>query len=534
MNVPGLTRAFVDELFAAQPSFATWAGEHSHDAALEPFTAAWLSSERARLASWREKLAAATGETPAENADLATLRGEVERGLFTLDEERAPERDPLWHLGTLGNAFHTLLAREVRPTGERFAALASRLAALPDALQAARGLLGPCARPSLEVAASQALGLVELVAEAERQAPPEWREKLARPAAEAKVAAHQHAAALSALAASATADFRLGEALLAKKLSFALGEARSPSSLAAAARAELGTLRAELAELSRAAGARSTGDDAIREALAQAAQSRSSPERLKDDAAAQLAGLTAFLADTNLFPQPDAALSVEWTPAFMRGVAVAMLDAPGPLDAGQRAFFYVTPPPDDWPPERVESLLREYNSRGLQMLAIHEAYPGHHVQLALSNRCPSLARTLFVSGAFVEGWAVYGEHAVLEAGYGRHDALLPVVAKKLYLRAVTNALLDCELHAGNLTEVEAMDLLVKGAFQEEGEARGKWRRAQVTSAQLSTYWVGYRQVRALRERWTAKNPSAGLDHFHEEVLSHGSPHANVLADLAGL
>jgi hypothetical protein len=167
-----------------------------------------------------------------------------------------------------------------------------------------------------------------------------------------------------------------------------------------------------------------------------------------------------------------------------------MLDSPGPLDHGQKAFFAVTPIPEDWTAEQAESYLREDNARMLRLLTIHEAVPGHYLQAVYANRSRSLARAVFWSGVFAEGWAVYVTQVMMDAGFGADDPALLLVHWKFYLRSVINALIDVGIHAGSMTEAEALALMIDGGFQEESEARNKWNRARLTATQLSTYFVG--------------------------------------------
>ena len=167
-----------------------------------------------------------------------------------------------------------------------------------------------------------------------------------------------------------------------------------------------------------------------------------------------------------------------------------MLSSPGPLDKGQKAFFAITPMPDDWSEEQRESNLREDNDRMLRVLTIHEAVPGHYLQGVYANRCPSLARAIFGSGVFAEGWAVYVTQVMMDVGYGADDPALMLVHWKFYLRAAINAIIDRRIHCDGMTEDEAVALMVDGGFQEHAEARAKFDRARLSSTQLSTYFAG--------------------------------------------
>ena len=226
----------------------------------------------------------------------------------------------------------------------------------------------------------------------------------------------------------------------------------------------------------------------------------------------------------NFVTVPDEPLDVILMPEFQRGVAVAYCDSPGPLDKGQRTFYAVSPIPAEWTDAQVESFLREYNTRSIANLTIHEAMPGHYLQLAHSNRYPSVLRAMLGSGPFVEGWAVYAERVMQEQGFRGGDPLMQLVQLKWYLRSITNAIMDSAIHVDGMTRDEAMKLMVDTGFQEEREAAGKWVRAQLTSAQLSTYFVGYQEhsdMRAEAER--RAGAKFDLKAYHDQVLSYGSP-----------
>ena len=246
----------------------------------------------------------------------------------------------------------------------------------------------------------------------------------------------------------------------------------------------------------------------------------------------QLPELTKWVTDHHLL-ELDASkpLIVRETPLHKRGIAGASIDAPGPYDASAPTYYNVTPL-DGERAERAESWLREYNRWMLPVLNIHEAIPGHYVQLVYANRSPSLIKSIFGNGAMIEGWAVYAERAMLESGYGEHRAEAWLVYSKWNLRSVCNTILDYGVHAGAMTEAEAMDLLTRQAFQTEAEASEKWQRVKLTSVQLTSYFSGYAAILDLRE--TLKRERAGdfdLKRFHEQFLSYGSAPVRVIREL---
>jgi uncharacterized protein (DUF885 family) len=205
------------------------------------------------------------------------------------------------------------------------------------------------------------------------------------------------------------------------------------------------------------------------------------------------------------------------------------------LEKNGKTFYAVAPTPNDWPKERKESFFREYNNYMIRDLTVHEAMPGHYLQLAHANEfnAPTLVRAVFQSGTFVEGWAVYCEQMMAEQGYGGPEVKMEQL--KMRLRAIANAILDQSIHAGNMSEQQAMNLMMKEAFQQEGEAVAKWKRARLTSAQLSTYFVGVSEHLALREA-AKKKLSNGFDlkKYNDQVISYGSAPVKYVRELMGL
>ena len=216
-------------------------------------------------------------------------------------------------------------------------------------------------------------------------------------------------------------------------------------------------------------------------------------------------------------------LEIRETPEYQRGVSGASLQSPGPLESNLPTFYNVSPIPEDWTDEQAESFLEEYNTISMKILSIHEALPGHYVQLYYANRHPSLVRASFGSGVMIEGWAHYTEDMMVNAGLGGGDPRYSLVEKKWKLRGISNAIIDQKIHAERMTEQEALDLMINETFQEESEANGKWRRAQLTSAQLSTYFTGYILFLELLDDYKAQEgENFTLKKFHEELLSYGS------------
>src|SRR5438309_396911 len=273
--------------------------------------------------------------------------------------------------------------------------------------------------------------------------------------------------------------------------------------------------------------------ETIRLVLAHFNKEHGKPEDLVRDAKATVDRIKAFISDNDILrlPDPDRCQVIEM-PEFQRGNSMAYLNPAPPLDAKAASVYAVSPPPRDWDTRRVTSFLEEYNRHMLQILTIHEGYPGHYVQLEYSNRHPSLVRRVLSSGVFAEGWAVYTEQMMLDQGYGKGDLSLRLNQLKFYLRAVINAILDHKMHCDHMTDEEALKLLTEGAFQTEGEALLKIIRTKQTSCQLSTYFVGRTAFYRLRQQiQREQGDNFDLGRYHEAVLAHGTLPVKYLPEL---
>jgi uncharacterized protein (DUF885 family) len=264
-------------------------------------------------------------------------------------------------------------------------------------------------------------------------------------------------------------------------------------------------------------------------ALEKTYAARPARHELEDKARETLAIATAFTEERGFVAMPRGAVQVITMPKFWQGNAVAYDDAPGPLEPEQPNFYAVSPIPDDWTDEQAESFLREYNIYMLHELSIHEGVPGHYLQLDHARRNPNLLRGVLESGPFIEGWAVYSERIMAEHGYlgGRateEGRLYELTMLKMRLRAIANTLLDIGIHTEGMSREQAMELMMTGAFQQEREAAGKWVRANLSSVQLLSYFIGYEEHLALRreaeERWGAEFSERA---YHDRLLSFGSP-----------
>lgn len=546
-----LTQRFLDEAPRQSPVGATALGDHRFDAQLDEVSAeAW----QARLEftnGWIDRLAKVepAALSRAHQVDVLLMRHDLEFDRFRLESLQEWRWNPLLYTRIAGDALHGLIARDFAPLGTRLDNLGKRLDELSRFLAQVRDVLEPARVPQVhaETAVRQNAGVVsmldEVIVPLLADLPEERKQALEASVARARSALSQHQIWLEKrLVPEAQGDFRLGAELYDRKLALALFSPLSRQEIRSRAEAELTATRAAMYRIARDVLRRHAAERrtrvpatpeepspaqqqrAIEAALELAYAERPARDQVLDVARATLVQATEFVRAKNLVTLPEDPLEIIPMPEFQQGVALAYCDSPGPLEKGQKTFYAVSPIPAAWNRTQVDSFLREYNTRSIHDLTIHEAMPGHYLQLAHANAYPSTLRALLASSPFIEGWAVYAERLMVEQGYLDGDPLMKLIQLKWYLRSVVNALLDQAVHVDGISRAEAMKLMTESGFQEEREAAGKWTRAQLTSAQLPVYFVGAQEHFALRAEAQERAGGAfALKDYHDKVLSFGSP-----------
>ncbi|MBI1355108.1 MAG: DUF885 family protein [Acidobacteria bacterium] len=541
-----LADGYLQDLLERSPEFATYLGDHRYDDRLNDYSAESFQRSLEAEKRWLTQLQAIDPARldAADAVDYEILRNQIESAIFEGEEIREQEWNPLVY--NVGGAIYGLLARDFAPLDERLRSLGGRLQAIPAALEAAKANLQNPPRVHTETAILQNPGTIVLIQDeldAFLEQAPGMKDQL-QPAREAAVAAlEEYGRWLEQdLLPRSNGDFRLGERKFRRKLAFALHSDLSMEEILSQAEKRLAETQTALYETAvplheEYFPGRPTDDrkKVIKAVLDRLAQDRPTNDTIVDDAKQTLATATAFVAEKRLVSLPDEPVEIIVMPEFQRGVSTAYCDSPGPLEKNGKTFYAISPTPKDWSAERAESFYKEYNDYMLEDLTVHEAMPGHYLQLAHSNRYQGSTRlrAIFYSGSFVEGYAVYAEQLMVEHGYGGPEVKMQQL--KMLTRAILNSILDQKIHAGSMTEEEAMRLMLDEGFQEDGEAAGKWRRACLTSAQLSTYFVGATEVNEIRSAWEAKyGPIQDMQAFHDQLLSYGSPPAKFVKRLMGL
>ena len=541
-----LSKRWLDGWLKLNPINATQQGDHRFDAEIDDLSAAG----RTQYVDFSKKMLAELDAIDAaklsrENQlDAAILRNQIQSDIWGMDTLQAWAWDPQVYGGLAGGAIYNLMAREFAPLPERLKSATARMEKLPALFAQMRENIDPARVPKIhaETVAKQNGGVISLVKQfIEPNAgllQGEDRKRLDAAIEGLRKAVAEHQLWLDkTLVPNAKGDFRIGQKLYDEKLKFALMSSLSRDEIKQRAEAELTRVRTEMYKISQQvlkgkpnapelpdAPSDAQQQKAIETALELAYADKPKRDAVVETAKQTLAQATEFTRAKDLVTVPDDPVEVILMPEFQRGVAVAYCDSPGPLDKGLKTYYAISPIPDDWTDKQTDSFLREYNTRMLHLLSIHEAMPGHYLEGAHSARHPSTLRGVLRSGMFAEGWAVYTETLMMESGYLDNDPLFHLMRYKFYLRAVANAVLDQGVHVDGWSKEQAMALMVGRTFQQEREAEGKWVRAQLGSAQLPTYFVGVQEHFDLRKAMEQKlGKDFKLKAYHDQVLSYGAP-----------
>lgn len=549
-----LSQRALDGWFQLAPVNATQTGEHKYDSELDDLS----TTGRQKGLDFSKKILAELDALDAsklsrENqVDAAILRNQLQYDLWSTETLQSWAWDPQIYNGLAGSAIYNVMAREFAPLPDRIRSATARMEKIPVLLGQARENLDPARVPKIhaETVAKQnggVLSIVEMFITPHLKDLPEADRVRAEKATETlKKAVAEHQAWLDkTLVPNAKGDFRIGAQLYDQKLQFALLSSLSRADIKQRAEGELKRVREEMYGIARTvlkdkAGAPQMPDapsdeqqqKAIEAALELAYADKPARDKVVEAAESALKSATDFVREKDLVTLPDAPVKIILMPEFQRGVAVAYCDSPGPLDKGLQTFYAVSPIPDEWDAKQVDSFLREYNNRMIHLLSIHEGTPGHYLEGWHSAKFPSTLRGVLRSGMFAEGWAVYTEKMMADAGYMDNDPLFRLVQLKFYLRTIANAILDQGVHVDNWTREQAMDLMVRQTFQQEREAAGKWTRVQLTSAQLPTYFVGVQEHFDTRKAVEAKlGDKFNQKAYHDQVLSYGAPPVRFVREL---
>jgi uncharacterized protein (DUF885 family) len=544
--------AFFDRLWQLNPDWAIVSGHYKYaDRLIVP-------DERARATAleqterWINELGRIDPRrlSPSVRADWEMLGKAFEADRWSLTQLRSWQWNPAGY--NVADPFALLESLEYAPLEKRLRTILDRLENVPAYYDAAKRNIANPTREHTRLAIEQNQGALDVLGEgleeriaaasltASERAVFMQRLTGARSAIESYVAWLQALEVKLASGEVVPRDFRLGRELYERRFALEVQTGDTAEQLYQRALEEKERLLTRMGLLADLlwpkyfpnTAAPEDRFEKIGKLIEKLSDQHARPEDLVAAVQRQIPELEQWVQEHDLLAlDPTKPLTVRETPVYKRGIAGAGIDAPGPYDPSAPTYYNVTPL-TDLPAERAENWIREYNDWMLPILNIHEAIPGHYVQLIYANKSPSLVKSIFGNGAMIEGWAVYAERMMLESGYGDHKAEAWLIYSKWNLRSVSNTILDYGVHVLGMSEAEAMDLLTRQAFQTQQEAADKWRRVTLTSVQLTTYFAGYAAIYELRERLKRERGDAfDLKRFHEQFLSYGSAPVSVIRAL---
>jgi uncharacterized protein (DUF885 family) len=532
-------QACLDDYLRLNPETATSLGDHRFDGLLTDYSPAGIQTQ---VDAMHRHLAVLAGIDAAQltgpnRVDTQILRLNLEAQVFTLTELKPQDWDPLSYNTSLANSIYLLTARDFAPAANRLRDAALRLTAIPAVIAQAKANLRNPPEIYTQTAIKQVNGAIGLVRDGLddllKQAPV-MRAELAPLQEKAAAALTDYKQWLEKdLLPRSQGDFRIGADLYRKSLRYTLNSDLSPEEILARAEREMDSTTEALYATAlplykkyfpTADAAKTDQRTVIKAVLDHLAQEHPDNSTVVAYGTQTLQLATDFVRTHQIVTVPETPVKLIVTPEFKRGRGIAYCDSPGALEPNGETFVALEPTPADWPETRTVSFFREYNNYMMRDLLVHEAMPGHYLQLAHSNqfKAPTLVRAIFQSGSFIEGWAVYTERVMAEAGFGGPETRMQQL--KMRLRVLCNAILDQKIHMAGMTKEQALELMMTRGFQEEGEAVAKWQRAQLSYTQLATYLVGafeHDDMRAAAEK--KLGAKFNLKEYHDLVLSVGSP-----------
>jgi uncharacterized protein (DUF885 family) len=538
-------RRFVDAHFAEQfrrfPMAATGRGLHTYDDQVAGFTSReqqdYLTHLKAELTSL-PKVVDRAALPPLEQADYDILQSNLKARILDLEEVRSWERNPSVYLNFTSGSVFQLVNRDFAPLEQRMRSAVARMARLPEVFAEGKKTLKNPPRLWTEIALQQAAGTRALFSSTLPQAfapvkDAALQEAFTKEQARVLASLEDYVRFLREdLLPRSNGDFAIGEDIYRRKLEYEEGVTEDIGGLLAWGQTELKRTQDEFREVAR----RLDATKAPMEVYRSLGSEHPTPAELVPTTQATLEKIRQFLVDRDIITIPsEVRAQVAETPSFNRALSFASMSTPGPFETkATEAYYYVTPPDPTWSPEQVEQHMSFYNHHALEIVSIHEAYPGHYVQFLWTNRVDSLVRKLMGSGSFSEGWGLYTEQMMLEAGYGGTGVeadKLKLNQLALYLQRLARYVVGLSLHTRGMTYEQAVRFFEEEAYMTRTNAEREARRGTSDPTYL-VYALGKKMLLELREeakvRW---GKDFTLKRFHDAVVSYGYPPVPVVRRL---
>jgi len=529
---------FLDNLWKENPDWATQEGYHKYDSILIVPS----SKNRGKLIDfYKSQLDSLSRYTitqlsPGNQMDYNIIQNQMQYQQWQLELLKQYEWDPTYY-NVLGS-FAYILNEHYAPLDVRLRHFYQKMANVPEYYkEAEKGIKNPVAELTALAIDQHINGLSvfekDLADSLKKSKIPDAEQKLILDRATASATAVKGFADwLKNMKNDHPRNFRLGKEFYDDKFKFELQSQYTSQQIFNSATERKKYVHHQMAQISRQLwpkyfGTATMPTDSlvlISKMLDTISSKHVDRENFQSSIELLIPKLASFVQSKDLVTlDASKPLAVRKEPGYMGGGgAGASMSSPGPYEKNGVSYFNVGSLAG-YSPEAAESYLREYNNYTLQILCIHEAIPGHYVQLVYANQSPSLIKSVFGNNTMIEGWAVYGEQMMLDNGYGNNEPEMRLMWYKWHLRSVCNMILDYSVHSSGMTKDDAIKFLTTEAFQQKIEAENKWKRVTVSSVQLDCYYTGYKEIMDLREAWKKdQGVNYSLKGFNEKFLSYGS------------
>ncbi len=520
-----LADRYLNMMVEDYPGFATFLGIHEHDAELGKFTPDAMEAKYQRQQGLLKDLDAIelTGEGTDAAIDRAVLRATLKRGIFEHEVLRTHERMPGSYIGAALGGCNSLIVKEFAPIEERAVSLLGRMRGVPDVLSAIGQNCCDVPEVFATVGSQMAAGGVAFmnsVVPAVAESVPDLKADLLAAADKAAAAFNEAASLLAAMAECATEPFAIGQ----DSYDWLLRESHlldfDGRELADMGREMVADTKQQISDLAREIDPDASWHEVMEELKAD----HPSKDGLKERYLSEMMRARDFVIEKELVTVPDGEkLDVIDTPVYIRAIIpYAAYMPPGPFEERQHGLFYVTPVDEHLSPDEQELQLRGHSIHTIPVVALHEGYPGHHLQLVRANACERRIRRLTWNTVFVEGWALYCEEMMKDVGFYRDPRTRLGQLKETLWRAA-RILVDTGLQTGEMSVEEGIEFMMTEVALERVNATAEVKRYAGHPTQPSSYMIGKRAIMSIREKYeTAAADSFNLREFHDTLLDLGS------------
>jgi len=538
---------FIKGYFAARPLLGTSMGLHEYDGRISDYSRLALDAELFRLKKFDDRLQKfeLTKLSQRQSIDLRILQSAIRKEIFQREAMSVYERDPMVYARAAD--LNIYIKRNFAPLEDRVHSIVAIESQVPNILIAARTNLDPVLpKPYVELAIKIARGSADFLRKNLVEAVADLKDERIR--SEFFEANRKAATALTDYAAwlerdklpRATADFALGEEKFARFLKETELVDLPPEKVLEVGMEQLQNEQKAFADAARQIDASKTPAEVFKQVQSE----HPTPESLLPGINKDLESIRKFVLTRKLVTIPsEVRARFKETPQYQRATSFASMDTPGAFEKrATDAYYYVTPPENEWPPEQKDEWLTAFNFYTSDIVSIHEVYPGHYVQFLRLNASPATkVEKIFGSYAFVEGWAHYCEKLMIDEGYGTvanpTDADQKRAAKYRLAQSDEALLRLCRLcvaikmHTQHMTVDEATKFFQENCYYEEKPARAEAMRGTFDPGYLN-YTLGKLEILKLRDDYKAQEgDNFSLQKFHNELLNHGMPPIRLLREL---